>query len=410
MTVITVLENSLRIAWKDIRAMSRMKGVMVMLILMPIFMMVMVGFIYPSGSSVDMSSLKVQVINQDIGYNNVSLSGIFTSAFTVANNNSTKMQLFTGANGTNEDTLKDSIKQGDFDAGIIIPENFTYCILTKQKVNITVITDNSNPQISQYSSAALQGLVGAGWEGLMIAPTVNQQIAQLFSYYNLTDPNAGYYMAPYAVASSGVVGGANTNYFEFIAPAMIMMTVMFSVMTNLPQAITHERELGTLDGIMVAPINRLSIIVGKTLSSLVYGLIQGLIIMALSIGLFGVTIQGNILLVFGLLFLGVFSFVGLGIALTSLAKDQQTASMIMMTLTFPMMILSGIFFPIKMMPQFMQYISDCLPLTYAADAMRKVMVLGANVSQISTDLIVLIVFGIVMLVIAVPIFRRMMTR
>jgi ABC-2 type transport system permease protein len=82
----------------------------------------------------------------------------------------------------------------------------------------------------------------------------------------------------------------------------------------------------------------------------------------------------------------------------------------MMTLMFPMMFLSGVFFPIQQMPWYMQDISKALPLTYASDALRKVMVLGSGVSQISTDLIVLIVFGIVMIAIALPVFKRMMTR
>jgi ABC-2 type transport system permease protein len=114
--------------------------------------------------------------------------------------------------------------------------------------------------------------------------------------------------------------------------------------------------------------------------------------------------------VFALLLLGVFSFVGLGIVITSFTKDQETAQMLMMTLMFPMMFLSGVFFPIQQMPWFMQAISQFLPLTYASDALRKVMVLGAGVSQISTELIILIAFGIVMIAIALPVFRRMMTR
>ena len=108
--------------------------------------------------------------------------------------------------------------------------------------------------------------------------------------------------------------------------------------------------------------------------------------------------------------LGVFSFVGLGIVITSFTKDQETAQMLMMTLMFPMMFLSGVFFPIQQMPWYMQTISKALPLTYAADALRKVMVLGAGIPQISTELIILIVFGVVMIAIALPVFRRMMTR
>jgi ABC-2 type transport system permease protein len=185
---------------------------------------------------------------------------------------------------------------------------------------------------------------------------------------------------------------------------------MMSVMTGLPAAISQEKEVGTLDGMMAAPINRLSVILGKTLAQTARGLLQGVIILVLAVGLFGVTIHGSILLVFGLLLLGVFSFVGLGIVLTSFAKDQETAMMLMMTLMFPMMFLSGVFFPIQQMPWFMQGISKFLPLTYASQALRKVMVLGAGVPAIATELIILIVFGTVMIAIAVPVFRRMMTR
>jgi ABC-2 type transport system permease protein len=84
--------------------------------------------------------------------------------------------------------------------------------------------------------------------------------------------------------------------------------------------------------------------------------------------------------------------------------------MMMMTLMFPMMFLSGVMFPIQQMPWFMQTISHFLPLTYAADALRKVMVLGAGIPAISTELIILITFGIVMTAIALPVFRRMMAR
>jgi ABC-2 type transport system permease protein len=188
------------------------------------------------------------------------------------------------------------------------------------------------------------------------------------------------------------------------------MTVMMSVMTGLPAAISQEKEVGTLDGMMVAPINRLSIIIGKTLAQTARGLLQGVIILVLASLLFGISIQGSILLVFALLLLGVFSFVGLGVVLTSFAKDQETATMVMMTLMFPMMFLSGVFFPVQQMPWYMQDVSKVLPLTYAADALRKVMVLGAGVPEIGTELLVLIVFGVVMIGIAVPVFKRAMTR
>ena len=393
-----VLEASFRIAWKDLKELERNKLGLLMLILMPLFMMAMIGYIYPSGSSYDLSNLNVQVVNSDTGYMNLTVSGEFTSAVNAVNEASLNMHF---SNGTSVDALTESIQRGDIDAGIVIPANFTECVLTGQQACITIISDNSNPQVSSQVSGVLSSIV----------KSMSEQVAQskLSSDLNITTTEAAEYMVPYSVTTQGVVEG-NASYFEFIAPGMMMMTVMMSIMTGLPGAITQEREVGTLDGVMVAPINRLSVILGKTFAQLVRGLLQGVIILLLAVGLFGVTIQGNLLLVFGLLLLGVYSFVGLGIALTSLAKDQETASMIMMTIMFPMMFLSGIFFPVKMMPGFMQTISSFLPLTYASDAMRKVMVLGAGIPQISTDLIVLIVFGGVMLVLAVPLFKKMMSR
>jgi ABC-2 type transport system permease protein len=77
---------------------------------------------------------------------------------------------------------------------------------------------------------------------------------------------------------------------------------------------------------------------------------------------------------------------------------------------FPMMFLSGVFFPVQQMPWYMQDVSKILPLTYAADALRKVMVLGSGIPQITTELAVLIAFGVVMIGIAVPVFKRAMTR
>jgi ABC-2 type transport system permease protein len=75
-----------------------------------------------------------------------------------------------------------------------------------------------------------------------------------------------------------------------------------------------------------------------------------------------------------------------------------------------MMFLSGVFFPIQQMPWYMQDISKVLPLTYASQALREVMVLGAGPAAISTEVTILVVFGVVMTAIAVPVFRRAMTR
>jgi len=79
-------------------------------------------------------------------------------------------------------------------------------------------------------------------------------------------------------------------------------------------------------------------------------------------------------------------------------------------LMFPMMFLGGVFYPIQQMPWFMQDISKVIPMTYAADAMRKIMLLNAGVSDVMTQVLILVAFGIVTMAIAVPLFRKSMTK
>ena len=395
----SLLSHSLRIAWKDLVELFRNRLGLVLLVVMPLFMMVMVGFIYPSnGNSV--SNLPVALVNEDAGYGNSTIaSQTFIMGLQQINNRTGMMVL---SNASSMGDIKDRIQRGDLDGGIVIPSNFTASILSGEQGTLIIVTDQSNPQISATIQAVLSGVFDQ--MGTMLA---RQNVQALNPAVNASNSLA--IVKPYNVQTEGVVSGT-PSYFDFIAPGIMAMTVMMSVMTGLPVAISQEKEVGTLDGMMVAPINRLSIILGKTLGQTARGLIQGIIILALAVGLFGVTIHGSILLVFGLLLLGVFSFVGLGIVITSFAKDQETATMLMMTLMFPMMFLSGVFFPIQQMPWYMQSISKVLPLTYASQALRKVMVLGAGIPAISTELTILIVFGAIMTAIAVPVFRRRMTR
>jgi len=394
MTAQTILNHSFRIAWKDLTELFRNRLGLVLLIVMPLFMMVMVGFIYPSNGTI--SDLQVGVVNEDTGFNGTFMpsQGFLIGLNQI--NNQTHMLIMSNVSSIAD--LTDQVQRGQLEGGIVIPSNFSQSIMSGQQGTIIIVSDESNPQISATIQGALKGVFGA----------MSTQLA-INNVKPLNATNSLAVVQPYSIQTQGVVSG-NPSYFDFIAPGIMAMTVMMSVMTGLPVAISQEKEIGTMDGMMVAPVNRLSILLGKTIAQTARGLIQGVIILALAIGIFGVAIQGSILLVFALLLLGVFSFVGLGIVVTSFTKDQETAQMLMMTLMFPMMFLGGVFFPIQQMPWYMQTIAQFLPLTYASNALRKVMVLGAGVPQIANELIILIAFGVVMIAIALPVFRKMMTR
>ena len=392
----TAIRHALWIAWKDLLDISRNRMGLLMLILMPLFMMGMVGYIFPSNNG--MSHVPVALVNLDTAQGNASLSTKFIAQLEAINNKAGMMELTT-ASGADE--VKSDIQNGQQSAGIIIESNFTSDLKSGKQGDITVVIDQSNPQTA--------ALVQTG---------LTQAIGQLGTQYATIGLNQTYKtplnsslarVVPYDVHTTGTVSG-QTNYFEFVAPGIMAMVVMMSLMTGLPHAISFEREMGTLDGMLAAPVHRMSILGGKVIAQTTRGMFQGLMVLALSIVLFGVVIQGSIALVLGLLLLGVFSLVGLGILITSFTSTEETATMIMMTLTFPMMFLSGVFFPIQQMPGFMQVIAQFLPLTYAVSALRRVVVLGVGVSAISTDIIILFGFGVVLLAVALAAFERAMKR
>ncbi|RLF96750.1 ABC transporter permease [Thermococci archaeon] len=387
-----ILLHSLWIGWKDLLEFSRSRLRLIMLVLMPLFMMLMVGFIFPSGSSI--SNTPIALANMDEG----TFGDILVTQLEAINSKTGMMDLSTA---TDFDDIKTKIQDGKISGGIIISPDFSSSLMSGKQGAIMLVTDQSNPQISMM----IEGVLTKTIEEMGTQMAVHK----LSTTYNIPPDHTLAVIKPYNVQVKGIVPG-KPNYFQFVAPGIMAMVVMMSLMTGLPHAISYEKDMGTLDGMLVAPINRFSIILGKVIAQTTRGLVQGLIILALAILIFGVVIYGNILLVIFLLLLCVFSFVGLGILITSFTENEETATMVMMTLMFPMMFLSGVFFPMQEMPWYMQDIAHCLPLTYATTALRDVMVLGAGVSAISTEIMILIGFGTVMLLIAIPMFKKAMSK
>jgi len=389
------VRHSMWIAWKDLLDFSRNRMGLVMLIIMPLFMMGMVGFIFPSNTNP--TNVPVALANLDTVHGNSSLSTKFITQLEAANSKSKMMDLSTVSSN---DDVKTAIQNGDKSAGIVIAKNFTSNLRTGKQGDITIVVDQSNPQMSMLMQTALtQAIQQMGSQ--MAMHSLNQTYNTPLNY-TLSQ------ITPYKIGSTGIVPG-QPNYFQFVAPGIMAMVMMMSLMTGLPHAISYEREVGTLDGMLVAPVHRISVLGGKVIAQTTRGIIQGLIILTLAVILFGVVINGSVALVIGLMLLSVFSFVGLGILITSFTSTEETANMVMMSFMFPMMFLSGVFFPLQQMPQFMQIVARFLPLTYAVTALRQVVVLGAGIPSIATDIVILFGFGIVLLSVALVMFERAVT-
>ncbi len=390
-----VILDSYQIGKKDILDFFRDRVMLISFVIMPIFMMVMMGYIFPSQNA--LKNLPLGVLNEDEGQMGSQVVEVLRQMKMSEEKTFDLMALKSVAEA------KDRIEAQTINGALVIPRDFSEAVRGGRQTSITLITDQSNPQVSSMLTGALGQIVDA-----MATQAGEETVRDLLpSTSPGIDPKA--IVKPFILKIEGIVPG-EPNYFEFMAPGIMAMVVMMAVMMGLGGAIAREKELGTLDGILAAPIARISIILGKTFSQTVRGLLQGALVLILAMLFFGVTVHGSLVLVALMLILGIFSFIGLGILISAAVSAQETAMTIMMTLTFPMLFLSGAFFPIQQMPGFMQAVSKVLPMTYAVQALRKVIVLGAGVSAVSTDIIVLAAFGAVMLIIAIPVFNRMVTR
>lgn len=213
----------------------------------------------------------------------------------------------------------------------------------------------------------------------------------------------------FGVGSSFTFPGLGSNYVNFLAPGIVCMTVLFtSIFSGM--SVVFDKEFGFLKEILVAPVSRTSIVLGKSLGGTTTGIIQGAIILGLStlIGVkftSGLPIGVSILLALVTLFLIGMGFVGLGIAIASRIESMEGFQMISNFLVLPIFFLSGAFFPVNNLPAWMTVLVRINPLAYGVDSMRYV-VTGVNQFPITVDLGVMLGFFIVMMLAGAILFRR----
>lgn len=386
------------ITQKDLKEFIRDRLRLITFFIMPIFMMLLVGFIFPNQNSLKNIPLGIAV--KDKGEAGKQLFDIFEKLKTDKDVYVFEVKRYTGLN-----EIKEGIKKQEISGGVLIPENFTRDLAANKQVEIVIIEDQSNPQIS----AAINQTISRAILGFSKQISIHKLNLIINKFPYLAPYSAYALLNPILTKLEGIVPGA-TNYFEFVAPGIMIMVVMTAVLTGLAASVSREKEQGTLDGILIAPINRLAIILGKALAQSIRGIVQGVIVLVLAILLFGVKVYGSLILVLVVVILSVFSFVGLGILVSAIASEQETATQLLFMFQFPMLFLSGVFFPIQQMPQIMQKIAYLLPLTYGVMAMRKVIVLGATLPEIKREVFILLTFGAITLAVSVPAFKKIITR
>jgi len=193
--------------------------------------------------------------------------------------------------------------------------------------------------------------------------------------------------------------------FLFLVPGILGMNLLFSS-TFGGLSVLWDREFGFLKEIMVAPVSRISIVMGRIAGGVTTALIQGLFILGIST-LLGFRIKSFLSLGMAIVFMILISvaFLGLGLIFASKMKDMQGFSMVMNFVIFPLFFLSGAIFPVENFPSWLRYIAHLDPLTYGVDGLRGVLA-GISSYSILFNFVMMVGLAMVMIFLGAYFFEK----
>lgn len=197
----------------------------------------------------------------------------------------------------------------------------------------------------------------------------------------------------------------DVNYIRFLVPGILGMSLLFSS-TFSGLSVLWDREFGFLKEIMVAPVNRVSIVLGRMAGGMTTALIQAVLILGISF-LMGFKITSILSLLLAIIFMTLIAatFIGLGLIFASKMKDIQGFSIIMNFVIFPLFFLSGALYPLDNFPFWLKYLSYIDPLTYGVDGLRWALI-GISSFSVVLNFIALVFFSSVMIFLGAYFFEK----
>lgn len=193
----------------------------------------------------------------------------------------------------------------------------------------------------------------------------------------------------------------------FYVPAILAMVLMLVTMILPSVAVVREKEIGTLEQLIVTPLRPWQLILGKLTPFVIVGMLDLLLVTTLAVHLFKVPLRGSLLLLVALSFLFILTTLGLGLLVSTVVRTQQQAmGFCVYLLMVPMIYLSGLIFPIENMPRGFQIATYVIPVRYYANILRGIFLRGSGIDVLWPDALTLLGMGVGVLGMAVLRFRK----
>lgn len=297
------------------------------------------------------------------------------------------------------DQVDSTLKNGNADAAIIFPPDFAQQVFTNQNPTVQIILEGSDPNVASVMNSTASGLV----HQLGVAIAIEK--AQL-GQGGQTSPVTGQTL-PFTLGSPRYLhGGPEYTSNDSLAPVFIGVFSFFFIFLLTSVAFLRERSQGTIERVMVSPLTRTELVIGYVFGFTLFALVQSLLILLFVVFALRIHYSGNLALVFLVSVLLTVGSVNLGIFLSTFAQNEFQIVQFIPLVMGVQIFLSGIFWPIAQLPSALQPFSYLLPLTYANEALRGVMLKSDGIGDIAGQLTALFVFALLMVVLSSLTMRR----
>jgi ABC-2 type transport system permease protein len=363
---------------KEITHMRRDPRTVITILIMPILQLVLLGY----ATNTEVKNVPTAVYDQSNSAASRSLLDAYTATtyFTFDHIVHTEQELVL------------LIEGGQDKVGMIIPPSFSSDLSSGHGTEIAVLIDGSDPVVAS-TALANATLVGQA-HGASIRL---EQLAARGPSVGATTP---------VVVQTRVLYNPNLESSYNMIPGLIAMILMQTTTTLTSAAIVKEREIGTIEQLIVTPIRPYELIIAKMIPYILVSLLNVIVILAVGTFWFHVPIRGSFYLLFALTGLYLVPNLAIGLLVSTVAKTQRQAQMLVMPIMLPSMMLSGFFYPLAALPAALQFVSQLLPMTYFLVIVRSVVIKGAGIELLMPQVLALTVFSVLLLGFAATRFRK----
>lgn len=364
------MKTILQFIIKELLQVKRDKKMLVVIFMAPILQLVFLGY----AANMDVNIIHTTIYDQD----RTSSSRDFIKRF--EQSGYFKIDNYV----SNYDEVTDLLENGKTLVAIVIPKDFEKKINRRETTPLQTLFEGSDGNKAAIALGYIQGITTKFSKG--IVTDTKDKLGMKISVSGSLTPEVRVWYNP------------EMKTRNYMVPGILGLILMISTISLMSMAVVREREIGTLEQLIVTPIKNYQLILGKLIPFTLIGFVVLIIVMIIMTQWFGIVVRGNKLFLLLTAFLFVLSNLGIGLLISTVSKTQQQAMMAsVFAIMMPMIYLSGFAFPIENMPKIVQYITYLIPLRYFITILRGIVLKGIGFSSLWLETLILFGMGITLL-------------